>query len=96
MYIGEIEALNDTHERWCRSKEPITLSPLKLNRKYFISGAKINSFVKNSLPAEKLANTCVNSHMYMLIARVDGTAPEFQGFTINYTTATMAMTYACL
>jgi hypothetical protein len=28
MYIGETEALNATHERWCQSKEPVALTPL--------------------------------------------------------------------
>jgi hypothetical protein len=28
MYIGETEAFNATHERWCQSKEFIRTSPL--------------------------------------------------------------------
>jgi hypothetical protein len=28
MYIGETEAFNGTHERWCQSKELISIAPL--------------------------------------------------------------------
>ena len=31
MYIGETEALNATHERWCQSKEPVALTHLLIN-----------------------------------------------------------------
>jgi hypothetical protein len=34
LYIGELEAFNETHERWCQSKKLIRLSPLYENSNF--------------------------------------------------------------
>jgi hypothetical protein len=94
MYVGETEALNATHERWCRSKQPVALSPVYIDSiLYLICLAKYLDEVKITLSTAKLSNTCANSFMYVLKARLDGGDPSMQGFAPN---SIEVNTFACL
>jgi hypothetical protein len=95
MHVMETEAFNDTHERWCQSKELISLTPLVMSRiqYYFIC---VTFWLKIISPTVKISNTCTETYMYFLEAQIDVINLNYQGFIINHTGGSNAYSFACL
>lgn len=98
MYIGETEAVNKTHERWCQSKDIIKI---KRNSTKLKTARNENGFNMLFVSTETLSNTCLETYMYALYAvRDDLLGVAFEKFKANFTSdlSTKAQTlfFACL
>jgi hypothetical protein len=99
MYIGETEAFNSTHERWCQSKEPISIKLYGISKLMKVKKIKQDYHdhaLNMSTVAKLLANTCTDSYMHMLYISGDSTGTIYQGFSLNYTNNPNKMTFACV
>jgi hypothetical protein len=98
MYIGELEAFDATHERWCQSKELFSLSPLFtgiINQNQSVREILYPSYIYTA--GETIENTCTATYLYGLQFQfLFGGPNDPEGFSANGTIQAVKFLFACL